>query len=286
MLVLEVDTGAERLIQGFVRLRWPAGDQIAAGDVAGWVNLFVRSALLWSQIQPLSAALRLTARPREPLSSVHCFVVPKHQEARLRLVLAAFLRTAGPGKADSDVPQEGADLPGNFTHCDEARVVIGYERLQARSGLGIHYNLRLADRLPRLIQTLIDLGTPVSYEAQITSWAPPRELLRPVLYDAARMEGARSAPRELVLDQRALADRLKRAAQQRPSYHVEECLATSPDLLDALRETATNLLAETVYGSLGVTPRLVSLAPEEAEPFGYHVHSHVMRGPPELPGAE
>jgi hypothetical protein len=286
MLLLEVDTGTERLVQGFVRLRWPAGDSISTGEVAAWVNLFMRSALLWSQIQPVSAAVRLTAEPNKPLGSVYCFVVPKDQEARLRLVLAAFLRTAGPGNADGDVPQEEADLPGNFTHCDEARLVIGYERLRTAGGLGIHYNLRLADRLPRLVQTLIDLGAPVSYEAQITPWSPPRELLRPVLYDAARIEEARSAPSELVLDQRALADRLKRAAQQRPSYHVEECLATSPDLLVALHETATNLLAETVYGSLGVTPRLVPLSPEETEPFGYHVHSHVMRRPPETAGAE
>jgi hypothetical protein len=285
MLLLEVDSG-ERLVQGFVRLRWPAADRIAAGDVADWVNLFVRSALLWNQMQPLSAALRLTARPGEPLASVHSFVVPKQQEARLRLVLAAFLRSAGPGNADADVPHDEADLPGNFTHCDEARLIIGYERLQAGNGIGIHYNLRLADRLPRLAQTLIDLGAPVSYEAQVTPWALPRELLRPVLYDAARMEAARSAPRELVADQMALAERLKRAAQQRPSFHVEECLSTSPELLDALSETTTNLLAETVYGSLGVTPRLVQLTADEAEPFCYHVHSHLMRGQPDPPGDE
>jgi len=286
VLLLRVDTADGPLVQGFVRVRWPAGDRLIAGQVAAWARLFVRSALLWSQVRPLSAALRLSVRPGEPLSSVHSFVVPKSQEARLRLLLAAFLRTTGMSGAEADVPQSEADLPGRFVHPGDTRLSLQHEALSSGGGLRIHVNLRLADRLPRLMQTLADFGVPVAYELQVAPWSPPRELLRTVLYDVARLADAGGVPEELAADQKALADRLRRAAQQRPAYHVEECLATAPELTEPLGETVGNLLAETLYGSLGAAPPLAPLAPPQAEAFAYHVHSHAMHGPPDAPGPE
>jgi hypothetical protein len=287
MLLLDVDTGDETLAQGFVRARWPAGDQIAAGQVTRWIRLFLRSTILWSQARPLSAALRLSAQPGRPLTTVHSFVVPKTQEERLRLVLAAFLRTNQMGGAETDVPQQEADLTGVFIHPDETRMGIRYERLRTAQDVSIHFNLRLAEQLPRIIETFVDLGVPVAYEAQVTPWSPPRELLRAVLYDTARLEQSRAAPLDLVRDQRVLAERLKRAAQQRPAYHVEECLATAAGApVDALGESMANLLSGTLYGSFGAAPQLASLGEKEAEAFSYHVHSHLMHGPPHTFGAE
>jgi hypothetical protein len=47
-----------------------------------------------------------------------------------------------------------------------------------------------------------------------------------------------------------------------------------------------NLLSQTLYGSFGATPQLAPLGAAQAEAFGYHVHSHVMHGPPDPTGAE
>jgi hypothetical protein len=287
MLLLHVESGDEPLAQGFVRAQWPAGDQMAAGRVPMWIRLFLRSTILWSQARPLSAALRLSAQPGRPLTTVHSFVVSKTQEARLRLVLAAFLRTNEMGGAEADVPQQETDLSGVFIHPDETRIGIRYERLRTGQDVGIHFNLRLAEQLPRIIQTLVDLGVSVAYEAQVAPWSPPRELLRAVLYDTARLEQSRAAPPDLVRDQRVLAERLKRAAQQRSAYHVEECLATAAGVaVDTLRESVANLLSETLYGSFGAAPQLAPLGEKEAEAFCYHVHSHLMHGPPDIIGAE
>jgi hypothetical protein len=54
-------------------------------------------------------------------------------------------------------------------------------------------------------------------------------------------------------------------------------------------EAVSNHLSETIYGSLGVPPQFGKLDSEQSEAFAFHVHSHVMHGPPEplgvVPGA-
>ena len=126
MYLPRVDIGESRLIQGFVRVRWPSGDHQATGRVVDWSRFFVRSASLWEQLRPLSIGLRLFLTAGEPLTSVHSFVVPERDEVRLRLVLAAFLRTSGMSGAEADVPVTEQELAGAFTHVDETRFAIDY----------------------------------------------------------------------------------------------------------------------------------------------------------------
>jgi hypothetical protein len=286
MLLLDVDNGVEPLVQGFVRARWPAANNLGADQVASWVRFFLRSTALWNQAKPRSVALRLFAKPGFPITTVHSFVVPKSEEARLRLVLAAFLRTSEMAGAETVVPQLEAELITNFVHPDEFRAAIRYEPLSTRDGSSIQFNLRLVDLVPQIIQTLIDFAVPVAYEAQVTPWLLPREPLKKFLYDAGRLEESHSTPPELVSDQRALAERLTRAAQQRPAYHIEECLCTAKGVSsDVLTGAVSNHLSKTIYGSLGVSPQFVQLDEERAEAFAFHVHSHVMNGPPDLLGA-
>jgi hypothetical protein len=289
MLLLDVDRAGEALVQGFVRCQWPSNEHLRAGQVGIWSRLFVRSALLWSQLRPLSAAIRIAAAPGLPLVSVHSFVVAKAEERRLRLVLAAFLRAHQIGGATSEVPLQTADLVG-FIHADEQRISILHEPLSTSRGVKIHYNLRLAEYLPRIVQTMIDLGIAVAYEGQIAPWSPPRELLRQALYDVSHLEASPSTPADLLHDQKALAERLKRASLQRSGYHIEECL-TSPDGTDAgaVAETLAHLLADTVYAGRGAPPELARLTRDQAVPFAHHVHGSLMsdsaEGPEALAGA-
>lgn len=286
MFLREIDQGGTPAVQGFVKVQWPPGDPLRASQVRAWARFFIRSTLLWSQVLPLSAAIRIAAQPGQPLTSVHSLVVPKTQEARLRLVLAAFMRTDGMGGAATEAPQQGGDLEGEFRHSGDPRVAIGYEPLRTPEGVGIHYNLRLADNLIRIIQTFADLGIAIAYEAQAAPWSPPRELLRQALYDASHLQDQEGVPQDLLRDQDQLSRRLKRAAQQRTAYHVEECLAGIGGIdVEALREPLSNLLSETVYGSFGAAPEAIPVAQDRAEAFAGHVHSHVLRGPPTVFGS-
>jgi hypothetical protein len=282
MLLLDVKHGDAMLVQGFVRCRWPTTENIRSGSVGTWARLFVRSAMLWSQLRPLSAGLRVTACPGQPLETLHCFVVDKTQERRLRLVLAAFLRTHEIGGAEAEAPQQQADLKGVYVHPGEQRIALNYETIRTGSGVRINYNLRLAQYLPQIVQNFVDLGMPIAYEAQVTPWSPPRELLRQALYDAAHLQDTPSAPADLVRDQTSLAQRLRTAAQPRGGYHVEECLASPlPQDLNALTDSLANILADTIYGRFGASPEPVVLNETDAAPFAHHVHTHLMNGTPE-----
>src|SRR5258707_7201015 len=97
MLLLDIDHHGAQLVQGFVRCQWPASSNIRNEQAGAWIRLFVRSAMLWSQLRPMSSAIRISASPGQPLVTVHSFVTPKAQESRLRLMLAAFLRCAYTG---------------------------------------------------------------------------------------------------------------------------------------------------------------------------------------------
>lgn len=273
MLLLDFELDGESLVQGFVREQWPGADA-SADRAAKWSRLFQRSASLWNQFGMRSAAVRLEAKPGAPLTSLHAFVAPKPQEARLRLALAALLRTHGFAEATAATPRAPADLDGGYVHLSDARVALDYEPLTTNSGARLHYNLRLFDHLDRIIIAASDLGVAFAYEAQITPWSPPRDLLRRALYDVdalARQQGTRP---EVLSDQRALAERLMRAA-----FHVEECLSCStPEQAAEIAKILENLLSDTVYGRFGAAPRTEALSDASAEAFGRHVHSWLTTG--------
>jgi hypothetical protein len=144
--------------------------------------------------------------------------------------------------------------------------------------LAIHHNLRLADRLPRLLQTFADLGIPFAYEIQATPWTPPRERLKEFLHNVARLADASGIPARLAQDQAALGERVKHA-----TFHMEECLsAPSPQHASAVGETLATLLGETFYADMGVAPTVEPVDEARSEAFAHHVHSRVMlRAPPE-----
>ncbi len=272
MLLLDFDLDGEPLVQGFVRAQWP-GPEASADRVAKWAALFRRSAALWNQFGMRSAALRLEARPRAPLTSVHAFVAPQAQQARLRLALAAMLRTHDFAGATAETLRDPAELEGAYTHLGDARVELGYEPLTTGGGVRLRYNLRLFDHLDEIVMAASDLGVAFAYEAQIAPWVPPRDLLRGALYDLAEL-GRRATPDELLRDQQALAERLKRAA-----YYVEECLACpSAQAAAEIANILDNLLADTLYGRFGVAPRAGPLSLSRAEAFGRHVHSWLTVG--------
>jgi hypothetical protein len=277
MLLLTVENAGEPLVQGFVRCRWPTSDRLRSGDVGPWARLFVRSAELWGHVQPLSVGIRIEAAPGQPLASVHSFVVPKPQEARLRRVIAAFLRTDEMAGSETAALQAEAELPGRFIHAGEPRFALSYEPLRTPQGLSIHYNLRLLEKLPNVIRACTDLGLSVAYEAQATPRVPPRALVRRALIEASALGEQRGVPPAIIRDQRALAERAKVGA-----YDIEECFsatggASAADLLHAL-ETAW---LDTIYASFNAPPTLTGLDEAAGEAFAYHVHSSVMHGAPE-----
>jgi hypothetical protein len=272
MYLLEVDRGGELLVHGLVRAEWPLAS--AASDIRTgvWARLFLRSAALWSQLKPLSLAVRVAAEPAQGVTTIHSIVVPKAQEERLRLVLAAFLRTDQLAGGSTAVPQHGEELAGRFFHPGEARIVIERERLQTGDGLRIGHNIRLADHLPRLMRDCLELGLAFAYEAQAAPWTPPRDTLKEVLVNAGRLEETSGVPPALARDQRAAAERLRHA-----TFNVEECLAApGAGTRDALAETLSNVLAATIYTSFRVEPKLAAPGDAADDAFALHVHSHVL----------
>jgi TIR domain len=284
MLLLNINLRGEAVVHGFARCRWPGDDHVRTGRIPTWARLFVRSALLWRALEPLSAAIRVAAYPDRPLETIHSFVVAKSQEARLRLVLAAFQRTHEIAGGTCDAPQQQSDLAGAYVHQGEPRLAISAEVLRTGSGVRIHNNVRLIDCLARLIQTFVDMRMAVAYEAQIVPWAPSRDLLRQALYDASRLQEL-SIPGSLLQDQTALAARLRQAAQQVDTYHLEECLS-SPVTQDmnAFAASASNVLSDTIYGRFGAAPRLRALDTVASGSFAFHVHSFLRNG--ESPAAQ
>ena len=273
MLLLDFELDDEALVQGFVRQQWP-GSAASSDRAVKWSRLFQRSASLWNQFGMRSAAVRLEAKPGEPLRSLHAFVAPRTQGARLRLALAALLRAHGFADATAATPSTPADLDDGYLHLSDARVALDYEPLTTNGGARLHYNLRLFDHLDRLVMAASDLGVAFAYEAQITPWSPPKDLLKRTLYDIAELERQQATPGELLVDQRALAERLKRAA-----FHVEECVAcAAPDQVAEIAEILNNILSDTIYGHFDVSPRIEGLGGTEAEAFGRHVHSLLMTG--------
>jgi hypothetical protein len=277
MRILHIDRSGDDLVQGFVRAEWPQRSSLLDGQAAAWIQMFLRSASLWSQAKPLSAAVRIAIEPGRPVTTVHSFVAAKRDEARLRLVLAAFMRTDQMGAGRTEGPQDGETLPGRWLHPDEPRIGVVLEQLRSANGLAIHHNIRLADRLPRLLQTFADLAIPFAYELQATPWAAPRERLREFLHNVSRLLDTPGIPRQLAQDQDSLGERIKHA-----TFHVEECLSTpSPRFADALVDTLSNLLDETFYAGLGAVPKVGPLDEDRATAFAHHVHSAVMsRAPP------
>ncbi len=277
MYLLEVDRGGEQLVHGLVRAEWPAASAAADIRTGVWARLFLRSAALWSQLKPLSIAVRVAAEPAHGVTTVHSIVVPKAQEERLRLVLAAFLRTDQLAGGSTTVPQHGEELAGRYFHPGEARIVIERERLQTGDGMRIGHNVRLADHLPRLMRDCLDLGLAFAYEAQAAPWSPPRETLKDVLVNAGRLEEAAGVPPALARDQRDAAERLRSA-----SFNIEECLAApGADTRDALAQTLSNVLSSTIYASFRVEPKLTAPGDAADDAFALHVHSHVLDGAPE-----
>jgi hypothetical protein len=277
MYLLEVDRGGELLVHGLVRAEWPVASAATDIRTGVWARLFLRSAALWSQLKPLSIAVRVAAEPARGVTTVHSIVVPKAQEERLRLVLAAFLRTDQLAGGSTAVPQHGEELAGRFFHPGEARIVLERERLQTGDGLRIGHNIRLADHLPRLMRDCLELGLAFAYEAQATPWTPPRETLKEVLVNAGRLEETAGVPPALVRDQRAAAERLRQA-----TFNIEECLAApGPDRRDALAQTLSNILSSTIYASFRVEPKLTAPGDAPDDAFALHVHSHILDGAPE-----
>jgi TIR domain len=275
MHILEIDRGDDELVQGFVRASWPQRADLVGGRATAWIKMFLRSASLWSQVKPLSAAVRIAIAPGRPVTTVHSFVTAKANEQRLRLVLAAFMRTDQMGAGETEAPQRGEDLAGRFIHPGERRLALVHETLRAGKGLAIHQNLRLADRLPRLLQTFADLGIPFAYEIQATPWAPPRDRLKELLHNVARLTDTPGVPARLSQDQAALGERVKHA-----TFHMEECLSANAQHLNAVGETLASLLGETFYADIGAAPTVEPLDQARAEAFAHHVHSRVMLDAP------
>jgi hypothetical protein len=275
MRILQIDRGTDQLVQGFVRAEWPQRANIVGGQAAAWIRMFLRGASLWSQANPLSAAVRIAIEPGRPVTTVHSFVAAKRDEARLRLVLAAFMRTDQMGAGHTEGPQEGQDLAGAYLHPDEPRIGLVRESLRTAKGLAIHHNIRLADQLPRLLQTFADLAIPFAYEMQATPWMPPRDQLKEFLHNLVRLTEAQGIPRPLSQDQVALGERLKRA-----TFNVEECLSTpSTQSADAVSETLTNLFGESLYAQFDAAPRIAPLDEDRVQAFAHHVHSQFMLTP-------
>jgi hypothetical protein len=136
MQILEIDCGGEELVQGFVRARWPQRADLLGGKAAGWIRMFLRSASLWAQAKPLSAAVRIAVEPGRPVTTVHSFVADKANEPRLRLLLAAFMRTDQMGAGETEAPQRGMELSGRFIHPGEPRIALARETLRAGKGFG------------------------------------------------------------------------------------------------------------------------------------------------------
>jgi hypothetical protein len=282
MRILKIQRGGEDLVQGFVRAEWPQRASIAGGQAVAWIKMFLRSAALWSQAKPLSAAVRIAIEPGRPVTTVHSLVTSKADEPRLRLVLAAFMRTDQMGAGRTEGPQDGEELARRFLHPGEPRIGIVRESLRSAKGLAIHHNLHLSDQLPRLLQTFADLGIPFACEIQAMPWTPPRDQLREFLHNLARLTDAPGIPPRLAQDQQALGERLKRA-----TFHLEECLSTpSAQFAEALAETLVNLMGETYYAELDAAPRVAPLAEERAQAFAHHVHSAVMLDRTAAPLAE
>ena len=281
MYLQEVPGGAEPLLQGYVRTEWPSGSEIQSGRVTQWVRLFSASAALWSQIRAVSVALRIEHKPGHALSTLHSFTVPKSQEDRLRLIIAAFLRTDRIAAGEACAPETAGEIAGGFVHLEEKRFGLVPENFEASGGLRIHPNIRLAEHLPALFQAAMDLGLHLAYEMQAAPWTPPRELLRGVLYDAAHLADSPAVPRSVATDQTALAERMKRA-----QYHLAECVsAPAEGQAGAVAETVSNILERTIYAQFGAAPQLAVLAETEAKAFALHRHVHTMPGSPALDDA-
>ncbi len=276
MYILQIDREGAPLVQGMIRAQWPSTAALRGGQANAWINMFVRSAALWSQVKLKSAGLRIAIEPGAPVTTIHSFVVDKSEETRLRLLLAAFLRTEGIGSGQAEAPHRGMALDGTFFHSGEPRLTLARETLATAGGLAIYQNVMLADLLPKLLLTLADLAIPFAYEFQAVPWAVPREPLRAALVNASHMTDAEGVPSDLARDQMALAERGRRG-----TFHFEECLsAPQPHSLPAIRETLANILNGTLYGSYGAAPQIEQVDDQTSEAFAHLAHSHLMFGAP------
>jgi TIR domain len=255
-------------------------DEFASGRGGIWARLFLASTSLWAQLRAESYAVRLTFAPGAPLTSVHSFVVDKSHADRLRMVLAAFMRTDRIAAGETDTLTSAADFVYFVGERENARVCICYEPLKTSTGHNIHYNIRLADHVGQLISDAAGLNLPFSYECLIRESSLPREALRAALYDVAHFQDAGAAPERLVRDQVVLADRLKRTG-----FNAEECLA-SPAGAAPLAETLAHTLQNTIYEEFAAAPRVIGIAAERATCFEQLVHPQLLRPGGQRPAPE
>lgn len=277
MKLIQIERSGGNLVQGFIRAAWPQENSYAPSPgLIAWSRYFLRSVALWSQLKPLSVALRLSMTPGQSPVALYSFVVPAENEARLRMLLAAFLRTDRMAGAVTETLHDLSDLKGGFFHPDDLRIGLDYEELTTGQGHAIVQDVRLDDVLGDIVSAAATLGLGFTYDVQIAAVPPPREIVKSVLYGVAHLKDAQGIPAGLATAQAALAERLKTA-----SFQIEECLGCAdPHTLDAVGRLAAEALARTVYGTFAAEPKLRPLSAEDAAPFAYHVHTQVLDDTP------
>ena len=273
----EITNQGGTYVQGFVRSELPKEDSNSRRVLTTWAKVFKSSASLWRQLQPLSAALRIERYPGLPTTIVHSFVVDRAELERLKMVLAALLRTDSIGTALTEAPYSDKDLDGRFLHSGEHRVVIDREPLTTSEGTGIYYNEILGNHFATASEQLLGIGIPVAYECQFAEWAIPSDVLKDILYDVSRLSDSTAAPDDLIADQQEIVTRLKKA-----TFHFEECISTnSAEAMDSVVQVLSRLLDGSVYARLGAAPELKIIDNEETQSFSNHVHSHLVYGIPQ-----
>lgn len=282
MYLLEVSREDGSCFQGFVSAEWPLEDSTDGSGVGLWAGLFSRSVAQWRQLNTLSAALRVECIPDKPIRTVYAFVVPADDEHRLRMVLAAYLRTDGIGSALTTVPYRDEDLDERFVHPGAARFTVRHDTLETSNGAKLLHNFFLADHLADLVDAGRSLGVPFAYELQAAPWSVPRDTLREILYQTTHLAASSGVPNALISDQVQLGERMKKA-----TFHVEESIAVARNhAVVGARDLVARLITNSVYADYDAEPGLVDLSDEQTRPFANHVHSQVMFGAPETTGPE
>ena len=108
MYLIEFQSNGQPLVQGVIRTEWPAGTDTSR-RIGNWTRLFLASVALWGQFRPRSVAVRLSFTPGRPVTSVHSFVSVAAEAPRLRLVLAALLRTDQIASGHTEAPLSADD---------------------------------------------------------------------------------------------------------------------------------------------------------------------------------
>lgn len=270
MFLQQIQRGTETFVHGFVRLTWPTRT-LDSESTHIWREMASRSALLWNQLLPVSASLKIRLGADGQRVSEFSFVVPEARDRFLRLVLAAFLRTDQIGDAKTEVPLEPADVREYLTPPDQQSFEIAAETLRTGAGMSLCYNLQIARFLPELLSNCTDLRIPFEYTALVAPWTVPKPLLREILLDTARLRDASYVPAALLQDQTDCAERVRRAA-----YDMEETVSTASQFADALSYAATTLISNAVYSEFGAPPNLVAPSAKKTEALALCIHSSAL----------